>query len=154
VSEHAGDSAAMRLAMDEARAAAGEDEVPVGAVLVRAGTVLARGRNRMRSSGDPRRHAEQECLDNAVAAGLRGPDCFAGATLYISLEPCAMCAGAILLARVPRVVFGAWDDKGGMAGSVHDLLRNPRLNHRVEVVGGVLAGECGGMLSDFFAKRR
>ena len=144
----------MRLALDEARAAAAAGEVPVGAVLVRGGAGLSTGRNRMRERGDPRRHAEVECLDAAWAPGAVGPDAFAGATLYVTLEPCAMCCGALVLARVPRVVFGAWDEKAGMAGSLHDLLRHPRLNHRAEVVGGVLADECGALLSAFFAARR
>jgi tRNA(adenine34) deaminase len=155
----------MRLALDEARAAAAAGEVPVGAVIVldaalgatnpAAGAVLARGRNRMRERSDPRAHAELECLDSARASGgLLGPGSLDGATLYVTLEPCAMCCGALVLARVPRVVFGAWDEKAGMAGSLHDLLRHPRLNHRAEVVGGVLADECGALLSDFFAARR
>ena len=148
------DVQAMRLALDEARAAAAAGEVPVGAVLVRGGGVLGTGRNRMRERGDPRRHAEVECLDAAWAPGAVGPDAFAGATLYVTLEPCAMCCGALVLARVPRVVFGAWDEKAGMAGSLLDLLRHPRLNHRAEVVGGVLAEECGALLSAFFAARR
>ena len=148
------DESGMRLALDEARAAAGVGEVPVGAVLTREGVAVARGRNRMRASGDPRRHAEAVCLDAALAAGLAGPDANAGTTLYVTLEPCAMCCGALVLARVPRVVFGAWDEKAGMAGSLHDLLRHPRLNHRAEVLGGVLAEECGALLSAFFAERR
>jgi tRNA(adenine34) deaminase len=150
----AGDVAGVRLALEEARAAAAAGEVPVGAVLLRDGAVVSRGRNRMRAASDARRHAEQECLDAAMAMGLRGPDPFAGTTLYVTLEPCAMCAGALVLARVPRVVFGAWDEKAGMAGSLHDLLRHPRLNHRAEVIGGVLAAECGALLAAFFAERR
>lgn len=144
----------MRLALEEAQAAAAADEVPVGAVLMRGGEVLARGRNRMRATGDPLRHAELVCLDAAIASGMQGPNAFAGATLYVTLEPCAMCCGAVVLARVPRVIFGAWDDKAGMAGSLHDLLRHPRLNHRVDVVGGVMAEECAKLLSVFFAERR
>jgi tRNA(Arg) A34 adenosine deaminase TadA len=156
----------MRLALEEARAAGAAGEVPVGAVLVRGGAadagrtdageplVVAAGRNRMRERADPRRHAELECLEAAWAAGLRGPDAFAGLTLYVTLEPCAMCCGALVLTRVPRVVFGAWDDKAGMAGSLHDLLRHPRLNHRAEVTGGVLEEECGALLTAFFAERR
>jgi tRNA(adenine34) deaminase len=148
------DESGMRLALDEARAAAAAGEVPVGAALTRDGVAVATGRNRMRASGDPRRHAETVCLDAALAAGPAGPDAFADATLYVTLEPCAMCCGALVLARVPRVVFGAWDEKSGMAGSLHDLLRHPRLNHRAEVLGGVLAEECGALLSAFFAGRR
>ena len=148
------DERGMRLALDEARASAAAGEVPVGAVLTQDGGVVATGRNRMRASGDPRRHAEAVCLDAALEAGLAGPDAYAGATLYVTLEPCAMCCGALVLARVPRVVFGAWDEKTGMAGSLHDLLRHPRLNHRAEVLGGVLADECGALLSAFFAGLR
>ena len=148
------DEAAMRLALEEARAAGAVGEVPVGAALLRAGAVVAVGRNRMREKADPRRHAELECLEAAWEAGLRGPDAFADTTLYVTLEPCAMCCGALVLDRVPRVVFGAWDEKAGMAGSLHDLLRHARLNHRAEVRGGVLAEECGAVLSQFFAARR
>lgn len=128
--------------------------MPVGAVLMRGEGMISRGRNRMGQYHDPLRHAEVVCLEAAMAAGLRGPDAFAGTTLYVTLEPCAMCCGALVLARVPRVVFGAWDEKHGMAGSLHDLLRHPRLNHRAEVTGGVLAEECGALLSAFFDARR
>ncbi len=148
------DEAGIRLALAEARAAGEAGDVPVGAVLIKDGAVVASGRNRMKADADPRRHAELVCLDVAVAAGLRGPDAFEGATLYVTLEPCAQCAGMIVLARVPRVVFGAWDPKAGMSGSIHDLLRHPRLNHRAEVVGGVLEAECSGILSRFFEDRR
>jgi tRNA(adenine34) deaminase len=150
------DEAGIRLALAQARAAGAAGEVPVGAVLVRDGAVLATGRNRMRARADPRLHAEMDCLDAAVRSGLTaaGPDAFTRVTLYVTLEPCAQCAGAIVLARVPRVVFGAWDAKAGMAGSLHDLLRHPRLNHRAEAVGGVLEGECGALLSAFFEPRR
>lgn len=144
----------MRLALEEAELAGAAGEVPVGAVLMQGGTVVARGRNRMRQSGDPRRHAEIECLDAAVAAGVRGSSAFGGTCLYVTLEPCAQCAGALVLARVPVVVFGAWDEKAGMGGTLHDLLRHPRLNHRCEVVGGVLEAECAGLLSAFFARAR
>jgi tRNA(adenine34) deaminase len=144
----------MRLACEEAQAAAAAGEVPVGAVLMRGGEVLARGRNRMKGLADPRRHAEIDCLDAAMHAGHRGVEAFEDCTLYVTLEPCAQCAGALVLARVPRVVFGAWDDKAGMAGSLHDLLRHPRLNHRAEVIGGVLATECGLLLKEFFAGKR
>ncbi len=150
------DEAGIRLALAEARAAAAAGEVPVGAVLMREGAVLASGRNRMRERADPRLHAEMDCLDRALRGGLAAgdPEAFAGTTLYVTLEPCAQCAGAIVLARVPRVVFGAWDPKTGMAGSVGDLLRHPRLNHRAEVIGGVFEEECGALLSAFFAERR
>ena len=144
----------MRRALAEAEAARAAGDVPVGAALMRDGAVVAVGRNRMKADGDPRAHAEMACLDAAVAAGCRGPDAFAGTTLYVTLEPCAQCAGAVVLARIPRVVFGAWDPKAGMAGSIHDLLRHPGLNHRVEVVAGVLEKECAALLSGFFEDRR
>src|SRR3990172_3191196 len=146
----AADVAGMRLALGGAPGAGRRGEVPVGAVLMKDGAILAVGRNRMRELGDPLKHAELVCLEAAVRTGLQGPEAFAGATLYVTLEPCAMCAGAMVLARVPRVVFGAWDPKAGMAGSLHDLLRHGRLNHRAEVVGGVLETECGAILSQFF----
>jgi len=144
----------MRLALGEAAAAGAAGEVPVGAVLMKIGDVVSRGRNRMKGLANPRHHAELDCLDAATERGVRGVDAFEECTLYVTVEPCAMCAGAIVLARVPRVVFGAWDDKAGMAGSLHDLLRHPRLNHRAEVVGGVLAEECGELMTKFFAQRR
>ena len=150
----AADERGMQLALEEARAAGLRGEVPVGAVLMKDGSLFAAGRNRMRELGDPLKHAELVCLEAAVRAGLQGPEAFAGATLFVTLEPCAMCAGALVLARVPRVVFGAWDPKAGMVGSLHDLLRHARLNHRAEVVGGVLEGEGGAVLSQFFQQRR
>jgi tRNA(adenine34) deaminase len=142
--------------MREALAAAADGlaagEVPVGAVLVRDGAILARAENRTQRDQDPTAHAEVLALRaGARALGRwRLDDC----TLVVTLEPCAMCAGAIVLARVARVVFGAWDDKAGMAGSVGDILRHPRLNHTPQVVGGVLAEECGALISDFFRARR
>ena len=144
----------MRLALAEARAAGAAGEVPVGAVLLKDGAVLAAARNHMRAIGDPLAHAELRCLRAAMQGDAAGAALFAGTSLYVTLEPCAMCAGALVLARVPRVVFGAWDPKAGMAGSLHDLLRHGALNHRAEVVGGVLAEECGALLSEFFAERR
>ena len=143
----------MREALTEARAALEHDDVPVGAVVVDAGgTVVGRGRNERELRRDPTAHAEVLALREAAAA--QGGWNLAGATLVVTLEPCAMCAGAILQARVPRVVFGAWDDKAGAAGSVHDLLRDRRLPHRVEVVPEVLASESAELLSEFFARRR
>jgi tRNA(adenine34) deaminase len=144
----------MRLALEEAQAAAVAGDVPVGAVLMHIGDVIARGRNRMKSLSNPRHHAEMDCLDAAMDKGHRGANAFEECTLYVTLEPCAMCAGAIVLARLPRVVFGAFDEKAGMAGSLHDLLRHPRLNHRCEVLSGVLAEECGALLTGFFEDRR
>lgn len=143
----------MLLALEEARAAAAEGEVPVGAVISGPeGTLLARSHNRMRALGDPTAHAEVLALRDALTA--RQVDRLPEATLYVTLEPCAQCAGAIILAKVGRVVFGAWDPKGGMAGSVEDLLRHPRLNHRVEVIGGVEAESAGDLLRAFFQARR
>ena len=142
----------MRSALDEAARAVEVGDVPVGAVIVRGGAVIARAANRTVRDQDPTAHAE--CLAIREAAASLGQWRLGGATLYVTLEPCAMCAGAIVLARIDRVVFGAWDDKAGMAGSVGDLLRHPRLNHRPEVRGGVLAAECGAMLREFFAARR
>ncbi len=146
------DSAWMRLALEEAEDAGAAGEVPVGAVIVRDGDLLARGANAMVASGDPTAHAEMIAVQAALAA--LGVPRLEGCTLYVTLEPCAMCAGAIVLARLDRVVFGAWDDKAGMGGSVGDVLRHPKLNHRPEVAGGVLADECGARLKDFFASRR
>ncbi len=142
----------MRLAIAQAQAALAAGEVPVGAVVLRGGELLAAAHNLTRTTGQPLAHAEMLVLHQALAAAEvdRLPD----ATLYVTLEPCAQCAGAIVLAKVGRVVFGAWDDKAGMAGSVGDLLRHPRLNHRPEVVGGVLAEECGALLRGFFQARR
>ncbi|HET6680094.1 MAG TPA: tRNA adenosine(34) deaminase TadA [Gemmatimonadaceae bacterium] len=142
----------MSMALDAARAAALEGDVPVGAVVVRDGVVLAAAGNRTVRDGDPTAHAELLALrEAAVRLGdWRLERC----TLYVTLEPCAMCAGALVLARVAAVVFGAWDAKAGMAGSVGDLLRHPRLNHRPEVVAGVLEPQCGELLRAFFAERR
>lgn len=151
-SREAEDDYWMGLAIAEARRAAEEGEVPVGAVLLIAGAVVAKGHNAMLATKDATQHAELRVLKaGAYAAGdSRMPS----ATLYVTLEPCAMCAGAIVLSRVGRVVFGAWDDKAGMAGSIHDLLRHPKLNHRPEVKGGVRGEECGGMLMEFFSSKR
>ena len=140
----------MREALAEA-ASAGAD-VPVGAVVVRGGEVLARASNRTVRDQDPTAHAE--VLAVRAAAALLGRWRLDGCTLYVTLEPCAMCAGALVLARVERVVFGAWDDKAGMAGSVGDVLRHPRLNHRAAVRGGVLGEACGAALTGFFAAKR
>lgn len=142
----------LRLALDEARLAAEAGEVPVGAVVVRGATVIARGRNRREETADPTAHAERLALTEASRSV--GSWRLEGCTLYVTLEPCAMCAGAIVLARVPRVVYGAHDPKAGAAGSVLDVLRHPRLNHRPEVVGGVCADACGSLLVEFFARRR
>jgi tRNA(adenine34) deaminase len=142
----------MRAALAMAREAVAAGEVPVGAVVVEGGLVLASGHNETEARRDPTAHAELLALQRAL--GQAGTDRLPAATLYVTLEPCAQCAGAIVLARVGRVVFGAWDPKAGMAGSLHDLLRHPRLNHRPEVISGVLEEECGGLLRDFFESRR
>jgi len=142
----------MGLALDEARAAAEVGDVPVGALIVRDDEVIARASNRTVRDQDPTAHAE--LLVIRAAAAMRGQWRLEDCTLYVTLEPCAMCAGAIVLARMRRVVFGAWDDKAGMAGSVGDLLRHPRLNHRPEVLAGVRATECGELLTRFFRSRR
>jgi tRNA(adenine34) deaminase len=142
----------MRLALREARQALAHDDVPIGAVLVHGGEVIAAAHNERELRSDPTAHAEILALREASRAlgSWRLLDC----ALYVTLEPCAMCAGAIVLARVPRVVFGATDPKAGAGGSVLDVLAEPRLNHRPEVLAGVLAPDCGQLLSDFFASRR
>ena len=143
----------MRLALDEARRAAEWGDVPVGAVVVDPdGAVIGRGRNERELRTDPTAHAEVVALREAAAA--RGDWQLAGCTLVVTLEPCAMCAGAILAARLERVVFGAWDEKAGAAGSVHDLLRDRRLHHVVEVYPGLRADEGARLLLDFFAAKR
>ncbi|MBL8987109.1 MAG: tRNA adenosine(34) deaminase TadA [Gemmatimonadetes bacterium] len=142
----------MRWALDLAERAASTGEVPVGAVVVHQGRVVAEAHNETIRRRDPTAHAELLAVQRALEH--LATDRLVDATLYVTLEPCAQCAGAIVLAKVGRVVFGAWDDKAGMAGSVGDLLRHPRLNHRPEVIGGVLAEQCGAVLSRFFAARR
>jgi tRNA(adenine34) deaminase len=128
------------------------DDVPIGCVIVRAGEVIAAARNERELRGDPTAHAEVLALREAsrVVGGWRLLD----TVLYVTLEPCAMCAGAIVLARVPRVVFGAWDPKAGAAGSVMDVLAEPQFNHRPDVAGGLLADDCGEVLKRFFGLRR
>lgn len=142
----------MRQALEQARLAGAADEVPVGAIVVRDGDIVGRGFNRPVGGHDPTAHAEIAALRAAAAhlGNYRLPGC----TLYVTLEPCAMCSGAIMHARIARVVFGARDPKTGVAGSVIDLFGEARLNHHAEVTGGVLAEECGGLLSAFFAARR
>ena len=144
---------AMRLALAEARTALAGDDVPVGAVVLDAdGTVLGTGRNTRESDADPTGHAEVVAL--RAAAATRGEWRLTGCTLVVTLEPCTMCAGALVLARVDRVVFGAYDDKLGAVGSLWDVVRDRRLNHRPEVVAGVLATESTALLDDFFARHR
>ena len=142
----------MREALAAAAEAAAAGDVPVGAVVVRDGAIVSRASNRTVRDQDPTAHAELLALRNAARAlgRWRLDDC----TLVATLEPCAMCAGAVVLARVGRLAFGAWDDKAGMAGSVGDIVRHPRLNHRPQVIAGVLADECAALLADFFRVRR
>ncbi len=142
----------MRLALREAECALEHDDVPIGAVLVRDGEVVAAAHNERELRQDPTAHAEILALREA--ARVLGSWRILDAVLYVTLEPCAMCAGAIVLARVARVVYGASDPKAGACGSVLDVLGEPRLNHRPEVAGGLLAVECGELLSAFFASRR
>ncbi len=142
----------MSRALEQARAAAGAGEVPVGAVLVRDGRILAEGNNRTVRDSDPTAHAEVVAIRKG---GARIGDWrLTRTTLYATLEPCALCAGAAVLARIPRVVYGAPDPKAGMAGSLNDLLRDPRLNHRCRVTSGVLAQPSGTLLKEFFRERR
>jgi tRNA(adenine34) deaminase len=142
----------MARALDQARTAAVLDEVPVGAVLVQGGRLVAEGHNLTRLTGDPTAHAEVVTLRRAAErlGGWR----LLESTLYVTLEPCAMCAGAIVLARVPHVVFAASDPKAGMAGTLGNLLQDPRLNHRSTVVSGVLADASAALLRAFFQERR
>jgi tRNA(adenine34) deaminase len=142
----------MRLALREADRASEHGDVPIGAVVVRGGEVIAAAHNERELRQDPTAHAEVIVLREAARAG--GSWRVLDAVLYVTLEPCAMCAGAIVLARVPRVVYGARDPKAGACGSVLDVLGEPRLNHRPEVAGGLLEEECGALLSSFFASRR
>jgi tRNA(adenine34) deaminase len=142
----------MEAAMRLARAASVREEVPVGAVVVSDGEVLAEAHNETVVRRDPTAHAEFLALQQALLKV--GEDRLPLATLYTTLEPCAQCAGAIVLAKVGRVVFGAYDSRAGMAGSVYDLLRNPRTNHRPEVIGGLMAEECGELLKRFFLSKR
>ena len=142
----------MRLALREAGAALDHDDVPIGAVIVKDGEVIATAHNERELRSDPTAHAELIALREA--ARKLGSWRVLDAVLYVTLEPCAMCAGAIVLARVPRVVFGTWDPKAGAAGSVLDVLDTPQLNHRPQVEGGLLAEDCAELLRAFFADRR
>ncbi len=142
----------MRMALREAERALEHDDVPIGAVLVRDGELVAAAHNERELRQDPTAHAEVIALREA--ARLEGSWRLLDTVVYVTLEPCAMCAGALVLARVPRVVYGASDPKAGACGSVLDVLGEPRLNHRPEVAGGLLAQECGELLSGFFASRR
>ena len=142
----------MRNAMAIANDATRQNEVPIGAIVAQGTKIISGANNRTVRDQDATAHAELIAIREACAAldRWRLDDC----TLYVTLEPCAMCAGAIVLSRMQRVVFGAWDEKAGMAGSVADLLRHPRLNHSPEVQGGLLGDECAQMLTEFFESRR
>jgi tRNA(adenine34) deaminase len=142
----------LRLAFEEAEAGAEAGEVPVGAVLVCAGEIVARGQNRVLRDSDPTAHAEIVAMRQAARASSNYR--LTGSVLYVTLEPCSMCAGAMIHARLGRLVFGADDPKAGAAGSVLEVLNHPRLNHQLEVTRGVLAEECGELLRRFFRERR
>jgi tRNA(adenine34) deaminase len=142
----------MRHALQEAQQAMVEDEVPVGAVIVHDGRVIAAAHNQREALHDPTAHAEMIAITQAAEA--LGSWRLEGCTLYATLEPCPMCAGAIVLARVPTVVFGATDPKAGAVATLYQLLSDPRLNHRCEIVAGVLAEPCGAILSEFFRRKR
>jgi len=142
----------MRVALEEARRAGSRDEVPIGAVMMHDGVVVVRAHNETVARRDPTAHAELLAVQQALQR--LGTDRLTECALYVTLEPCAQCAGAIVLAKLGRLVFGAYDDKAGMCGSVGDVVRHPRLNHRVEVIGGVLAEECGELLAEFFRAKR
>jgi len=144
--------AGMEAALEQARLAAGKNEVPIGAVVMRGEDIIAEAHNETVARRNPTYHAEFLAIERALEAleTDRLTDC----TLYVTLEPCAQCAGAIVLAKVGKLVFGAYDQKAGMCGSVGDLVRHPRLNHRVEVRGGVEAEKCAELIREFFAARR
>ncbi len=146
------DEAGMRAALRDAAASAKADEVPVGCVIVHDGQIIGRGHNQTESLQDATAHAE--ILAIGAASNALGSWRLLDCTLYVTLEPCAMCAGAIVLARIGRLVYGAADPKAGACGSVLDVIHEPRLNHRVEVTSGVLADECGQRLKEFFAAKR
>lgn len=142
----------MHAAIEQAQQAAAADEVPVGAVVMRDGQIVARAHNETVARRDPTAHAELLAIRTALAE--LGTDRLSDCTLCVTLEPCAQCAGAIVLAKVGRLVFGAFDSKAGMCGSLGDIARHPRLNHRVEVLGGVAAETCGPLLEEFFKMKR
>jgi tRNA(adenine34) deaminase len=146
------DDEGMRAALREARASAASGEVPIGCVIVREGMIIGRGHNQTEALQDATAHAE--ILAIGAASNALGSWRLTECTLYATLEPCAMCAGAIVLARLGRLVYGAYDPKAGACGSVLDVIHEPRLNHRVPVTAGVLAQECGALLREFFARRR
>ena len=142
----------MQEALKEARLALVEDEVPVGAVIVQGELIIGRGHNRREIDNDPTAHAEIVAIRRAAESinAWRLSD----ATMYVTIEPCCMCAGALVLARIKRLVFGAYDPKGGAVGSITNVLDMPELNHRIEYTGGVLAGECRSLIQEFFRTKR
>ena len=142
----------MRVAIDEALAALEENEVPVGAVITHDGKIIGRGRNQRERLQDPTAHAEMIAL--TAAASSVGSWRLEGCTMYVTLEPCAMCAGAIVLARLPRLVYGATDPKAGACASLYHIPTDPRLNHRVELIDSVLKRDCADLLRDFFIRQR
>jgi tRNA(adenine34) deaminase len=142
----------MRMALREAEAALAENEVPVGAVVVHSGRVIAAAHNQRETLRDPTAHAEMIAITQA--AEVLGSWRLEGAAMYVTLEPCAMCAGALVLARMPLVIYGATDPKAGAVASLYRLLEDARLNHRADVIGGVLAQPCGEILTRFFAEKR
>lgn len=146
------DEECMKIAFREAEKALESDDVPVGAVIMHEGNLIAKAHNQRELLRDPTAHAEMIAITQAAShvGSWRLDD----TTMYVTLEPCAMCAGAMVLARIPRLVFGAWDPKAGAAGSVMDILRHSKLNHRVEVTSGVMEGECGSILKEFFGRLR
>ncbi len=142
----------MKQALSLAQQARAEGEIPVGAIAIQQAHVIGRGFNRTEALQDPTAHAEMLAL--TAAADAIGSRRLEGVTLYVTLEPCCMCAGALVLARIDRLVFGAWDPKAGACGTLYDIPRDERLNHRLEVIGGILELECGAMLSEFFRELR
>jgi tRNA(adenine34) deaminase len=142
----------MKQALKEASRALKEGEVPVGAVIVQDDKIIGRGRNQVEAFQDPTAHAEMVAI--TAAADMLQSRRLLNTTLYVTLEPCAMCAGAIVLARIPRVVFGAYDPKAGACGTLMNILADTRLNHQPEVIGGVLADQCGSLISEFFQQLR
>ena len=142
----------MRAALAQARLAASKDEVPIGAVVMRGEDIIAEAHNETVARRNPTLHAEMLAIERALEA--LDTDRLTDCTLYVTIEPCAQCAGAIVLAKVGKLVFGAYDEKAGMCGSLGDLVRHPRLNHRVEVTGGVEAEKCAELIREFFAARR
>jgi tRNA(adenine34) deaminase len=142
----------MKRAIDEAARALDHDDVPIGAVIVKAGRVIARGHNQVELLRDPTAHAEMIAV--TAAAEALGSKWLSDCTLYVTIEPCSMCAGALVLARIPRVVFGAVDLKAGAGGSIVDILDHKKLNHRVKVTPGVLEGDCAALVKEFFKKKR